>query len=134
VLLLAAPEALEVKGKVLIVDETEELVTSIRLEAMARILIEHGFSVKAILGFPEETVEAGPFDLVFVIPRESEYIWLCVPPEAEANGVNETELVGLKELVVKVFGGERELRTPADDLWPLLLSLRLAALGIFGDV
>ncbi|NOX45321.1 MAG: hypothetical protein GXO72_06290, partial [Caldiserica bacterium] len=43
------------------------------------------------------------------------------------------KLAGLKELVATVFGGTRELRTPADDLWPILLSLRLAALGIFGD-
>ena len=120
-------------AKVLIVDETEGLATSLRLEAMARVLVQRGFAVTAVLGFPRAPVEGGPFDLVLVIPKGGRYIWLCVPPRSEVIGEAMEEMTGLKELVAAVFGGTRELRTPADDLWPILLSLRLAALGIFGD-
>ncbi len=119
-------------GKVLIIDETEDVGTSLRLEAMARVLIQRGFAIVAIPGFPEGPVEGGPFDLVFVIPKESGFIWLCVSPKAAPDRSRLEEMKGLKELVAKVFSEARELRTPADDLWPILLSLRLAALGIFG--
>lgn len=132
--ILAAQEAHEPVGKVLIIDETEELAVSVQLEALARILIQQGFSIKAVLGFPEEPVEGGPFDLVLVIPEEGRYIWLCVPPAAKGTvKAPEEELRGLRELVERVFGGARELRTPADDLWPFVLSLKLAELGVFGD-
>lgn len=130
---LAAGEPHESMGKVLIIDETKELVVSVRLEALARVLVQQGFSVAAVLGFPEEPVEGGPFDLVLVIPEGGRYIWLCLPPGGRVTGEGLEGLLALKQLVERVFRGTRELRTPADDLWPLLLSLRLAGLGILGD-
>ena len=125
----------EAKGKILIIDETQELMASLQLEALARVLIQRGFSIVAVIGFPEEPVEGGPFDLVLVIPQKGKYIWLCLPPTLKpgAQDGDMKELEGLKALVREVFRGERELRTPAEDLWPLLLSLKLAELGIFGE-
>ncbi len=127
--------AQEEKGKILIIDETQELMASLQLEALARVLIQRGFSIVAVIGFPKEPVEGGPFDLVLVIPQKGKYIWLCLPPTLKpgAQDGDMKELEGLKALVREVFRGERELRTPAEDLWPLLLSLKLAELGIFGE-
>jgi|Deesub1362B_J571_1020462.scaffolds.fasta_scaffold01047_4 hypothetical protein len=127
--------AQETKGKILIIDETREFAASLQLEAMARVLIQQGFSIAAIIGFPEEPVEGAPFDFVLVIPQKGKHIWLCLPPTLKpgAQDGDMKELEGLKALVREVFRGERELRTPAEDLWPLLLSLKLAELGIFGE-
>ncbi len=124
----------EVEEKILIIDETEGFLISLRLEAMVRILAQRGFFIKAVSAFPEGPVEGAPFDLVFVIPQEGRYIWLCMPLESQVQ-IEEgaRELENLKTLVGEIFEGRRELRTPADDLWPLLLSFRLAELGIFED-
>lgn len=137
-LLIAASSwalAQEAKGKILIIDETQEFIASLQLEAMARILIQQGFSIVAVTGFPKGSVKGSPFDLVLVIPKKGKYIWLCLPPAVKPGVQVEgtKELEGLKALVREVFRGERELRTPAEDLWPLLLSLKLAELGIFGE-
>lgn len=66
--------------RLLIVDETETIEESMRIEVLARRLVATGaFVVRATQTMPTAPWNGGEFDLVLVIPARSRFVWLCAP-------------------------------------------------------
>ncbi|MFZ2349654.1 MAG: hypothetical protein WAW99_05500 [Candidatus Bipolaricaulis anaerobius] len=118
--------------RLLIVDETETIEESMRIEVLARRLVATGaFVVRATQTMPTAPWDGGEVDLVLVIPARSRFVWLCAPVGAPVQPPP-AELPSLPDVLELAFGGTREVRTPADDLYPLLLSSLFARIGVFG--
>jgi hypothetical protein len=115
--------------RLLIVDETETIEESMRIEVLARRLVATGaFVVRATQTMPTAPWDRGEFDLVLVIPARSRFVWLCAPLRAPVQPP--AGLPSLPDVLELAFGGTREVRTPADDLYPLLLSSFFARIGV----
>lgn len=115
--------------RLLIVDETETIEESMRIEVLARRLVATGaFVVRATQTMPTAPWDGGEFDLVLVIPARSRFVWLCAPLAAPVQPP--AGLPSLPDVLELAFGGTREVRTPADDLYPLLLSSFFARIGV----
>lgn len=134
---LAAVLALSLPGlaqiRVLVVDETQTLEESLRLLAVVRALKATGaFSFHALSQFPTQPWMGEPFHVAVYIPAQGPYIWFCAPlggllppPVAEA-------FAGLRGALAQAFASLREVRGPAEDLYPLLLTLLLVSRGYMG--
>ena len=117
--------------RLLIVDETETIEESMRIEVLARRLVATGaFVVRATQTMPTAPWDGDEFDLVLVIPTQSRFVWLCAPLAAPVQPP--AGLPSLPDVFGLAFGGTREVRTPADDLYPLLLSSFFMRIGVFG--
>lgn len=117
--------------RLLIVDETETIEESMRIEVLARRLVATGaFVVRATQTMPTAPWDGGEFDLVLVIPTQSRFVWLCAPLAAPVQPP--AGLPSLPDVLELAFGGTREVHTPADDLYPLLLSSFFMRIGVFG--
>lgn len=120
--------------RVLVVDESGTLEESLRLLAVVRALKATGaFSFQAITEFPKQPWTAEPFHVVVYIPAKGPYIWFCAPwPESSLPEEFRLALSGLRQAFTQAFSPLRELRGPSEDLYPLLLTLRLVSLGYMG--
>ena len=119
------------QGRILFVDLTQNFMDSMRLEALARILIARGYTVAATTGIPVSPPAEAPFDTVILVPKEGKFIWFCVVPRRGELSPDDMRTFSLlQDLIKKIFQGTRELRGPQQDLWPLLLALEFRTLGI----
>ncbi len=117
--------------RLLIVDQTETVEESLRLEALARGLkATQLFEVRAVLQWPTEEWEGEPFHLVLVLPPTGSRAWLCAPGPVEylPEGLQQAQH-GLVQGVVQAFDGERTVAGMSDDLYPWFLAAHLAHLG-----
>ncbi len=129
ILLVVASLALSCLGEVrlLIVDQTETIEESIRLEALARGLWASGaFAVRTMLEWPDEPWEEEPFHLILVLPSEGPEAWLCSPGPVDGlpDGL-QLAYHGLADGVDQAFEGKRTVRGLGDSLqaWSMAISL-----------
>ncbi len=117
--------------RLLLVDRTETVEESLRLEALARGLkASEVFEVRAVLQWPTEKWDGEPFHFVLVLPPASPFAWLCAPGPVEylPEGLQLAQH-GLVQAVVQAFDGGRIVAGLGDDLYPWLLTIHLAHLG-----
>lgn len=121
--------------RVFIIDQSTTLEESLRLLYLVRSLKPQGFSFTASTAFPAEPWKGEPFLFVIHIPAQGPYLWFCPPgPETLLPEPLREAAKGLKAALVQAFLGVREVRGPAEDLYPWLLSLYFARLGFFGEI
>ncbi len=131
VLVLALPGLAQIR--VLVVDETQTLEESLRLVAAVRALRATGaFSFHAVSQFPTRRWTGEPFHVAVYIPAHGPYIWFCAPLEELLPPPVAEALAGLRGALAQAFFSLREVRGPGQDLYPLLLTLVLAARGYMG--
>lgn len=120
--------------RVLVVDESKSLEESLRLLAVVRALKATGaFHFQAVSEFPKQPWTEEPFHVVIHIPTSGPFIWFCSPwPESILPGEFRLALSHLKDAFVQAFSPLREIRGPAEDLYPLFLSLALVSMGYMG--
>ncbi len=133
ILLAVAGLALSSIGEVrlLIVDETETIEESIRLEALARGLwASEAFSVRTLLKWPEEPWDGEPFHLILVLPTEGGEAWLCSPGPVSAlpEGL-QLAYQGLADGVDQAFEGKRTVRGLGESLKAWTMAIALHRLG-----
>jgi len=130
---LALPALAQVRA--FIIDQSTTLEESMRLLFLVRNLKSQGFSFTASTTFPTEPWEGEPFLFVIYIPAQGPYLWFCSPaPETMLPEPLREAAKGLKSALAQAFSGLREVRGPAEDLYPWLLSLYFARLGFFGEI
>lgn len=119
--------------RVLVIDQSQTLAESMRLLALVRALKPHGLVFEAITHFPTTPWTGEPVLFVVYIPAQGPYIWFC-PPGLEANLPQPLQEAAqkIKAALAQAFLGVREVRGPAEDLYPLLLALHFGSLGVFG--
>jgi len=121
--------------RVFVVDQSTTLEESMRLLFLVRGLKAQGFSFTAATSFPTEPWEGEPFLFVVYIPAQGPYLWFCsLAPETMLPEPLKEAAKGLKSALAQAFSGLREVRGPAEDLYPWLLSLYFARLGFFGEL
>jgi len=130
-ILLAASLLAWGQARVLIVDQTQTIDESMRLEGLARLLLAGGTQVKASLGWPGGAPEER-YEVVLVVPKERPVIWFCVPTLNEVPTPLRPFLSQLRSAVSRVYGGMRALKAPEDDPLAYLLSWILLYTGLFG--
>ncbi len=130
---LALPALAQVR--VFVIDQSTTLEESMRLLFLVRALKPLGFSFTASTSFPTEPWSGDPFLFVIYIPAQGPYLWFCPPgPETLLPEPLREAAKGLKAALVQAFSGVREVRGPAEDFYPWLLSLYFARLGFFGEL
>ncbi|MEN3009960.1 MAG: hypothetical protein ABDI20_03080 [Candidatus Bipolaricaulaceae bacterium] len=135
---LAALLALALPGlaqvRVLLVDETQTLVESLRLLGVVRALRATGaFAFQALPAFPTAPWTGEPFHAVVYLPAQGPYLWFSAPwPEALLPPEFREALAALRRALAQAFASLREVRGPAEDLYPLLLALYFASRGYLG--
>jgi len=120
----------------LIVDQTQTIEESMRLEALARTLLASGNSqLAAVTEPPRGPHPKGPFQFVVLVPERGSWVWVCtltlpnkLPPALQAT------LQGLEQVIDQVFQGERRARDPGEDLYPALWSAYFLKVGILEGV
>ncbi|MGB9757433.1 MAG: hypothetical protein ACPLRP_00320 [Candidatus Bipolaricaulaceae bacterium] len=120
--------------RVLVVDESKTLEESLRLLAAVRVLKATGaFSFQALPSFPTQPWNGEPFQVVVYVPAQSPYIWFCSPwPESALPESFRMALAHLRTAFSQAFLGQREVRGPGEDFYPLFLSFLLASRGYMG--
>ena len=123
--------------KVLIIDQTQNLMESMQVGILARVLklSPLGAEITGTTEIPKEPLPQGPFQLVIIVPPAGKWVWICTPgfsgtPSPEMQGC----LQLVKGAVEKVFRGERRARDPADDLYALGWSAYFLKIGVLGGV
>ncbi len=133
ILLAVAGLALSCIGEVrlLIIDQTETIEESIRLEALARGLwASEAFLVRTLLSWPEEPWDEEPFHLVLALPSEGGVAWLCSPGPVSAlpEGL-QLAYEGLADGVDLAFEGKRSVRGLGESLQAWRMAISLHRLG-----
>jgi len=120
----------------LIVDQTQTIEESMRLEALARTLLASGNSqLAAVTEPPGGPHPKGPFQFVVIVPERGSWVWVCTPTlPNKLPPALQTALQGLEQLVEQVFQGERRARDPGEDLYPALWSAYFLKVGILEGV
>ncbi len=116
--------------RLLIIDRTETMEESLRLEALARSLTAtRQFEIRAMATWPRERWEQEPFHLVLYLPREGTRAWLCAPGPSRylPPGLQEAQ-VALVSAVEEAFQGKRLVTGMEQDLYPWLLAVYLSHL------
>ncbi|MCX7750077.1 MAG: hypothetical protein N2320_00645 [Candidatus Bipolaricaulota bacterium] len=118
--------------RLLVVDETETVEESLRIQALARALrATEVFAVKAVRALPAEPWAGEPFLFVLLFPARGPYVWLLSPaPVGYLPDPLPLVYAGLVEGVTQAFGGARQVRGSGDDVYAFLLSLHLLRLGV----
>ncbi|MGC9529777.1 MAG: hypothetical protein ACP5G2_04060 [Candidatus Bipolaricaulaceae bacterium] len=117
--------------RLLVIDRTETVEESLRLEVLARALAAGGVRVSATLTLPTRQWEGEGFDLVLLLPARGPYAWLCTPALAgDLSPAVATAARAVQGAAAEVFRGRRTVRTPGEDLLAWLLSAHLAGLGV----
>lgn len=133
VLLLSVSFCTFAQLRVLVIDQSQTLVESMRLLAVVRALKPYGIAFEAVTYFPTTPWTSEPVVFVVYIPAQGPYIWFC-PPGLESSLPQPLQEMAQKLHVAfaQAFLGVREVRGPSQDLYPLLLALHFARLGVFG--
>lgn len=130
---IAAPSV-----KVLIIDQTQNLMESMQVGILARILRTSGELEVEITGtteIPDGPLPEGPFQLAIIVPAQAKWVWVCTPAFPEDLSPEVQMVLGiLDKAVEQVFRGERHALDPADDLYVLGWSAYFLKLGVLGQV
>jgi len=128
---IAAPSV-----KVLIIDQTQNLMESMQVGILARILRTSGDLEVEITGtteIPEGPLPQGPFRLAIIVPAQAKWVWVCTPAFPEDLSPEVQMVLGiLDKAVEQVFRGERRALDPADDLYVLGWSAYFLKIGVLG--
>jgi len=124
--------------KVLIIDQTQNLMESMQVGILARILRTSGDLEVEITGtteIPEGPLPQGPFRLAIIVPAQAKWVWVCTPAFPEDLSPEVQMVLGiLDKAVEQVFRGERRALDPADDLYVLGWSVYFLKIGVLGQV
>lgn len=123
--------------KVLVVDQTTDIPSSLKVGVLARILRTSplGVEITGTTELPDGPLPQGPFDLVLLVPASKPWVWVVPPALPKDLPPTLSALVSLVDQAVgQVFGGGREARGPGEDLYPLLLACYLEHLGVLRGV
>jgi len=122
--------------RVLIVDQTQTVTESMRLEVLARALLATGdFQLAAVTEPPRGPHPQGPFQFVVIVPERGGWIWVCTPTLPGKLPLElQAALQGLEEAIQRVFQGKRRPVDPGADLYPALWSAYFIKVGILEGV
>ncbi len=115
--------------RVLVIDETHGIQSSLQIELFARALVGTGtFSIHALTEIPTEKNTGEPYDIVVIVPSIVEQVWIVtagVPSQLTAQLAQALHVV--ESITDKMYGGEHTLDPRAvvgvtDDLFPAVYS------------
>lgn len=115
--------------RLLVIDETHSVQSSLQIELFARALIGTGeFRIHALTDIPADRNPGAPYDLVVIVPSIVDQLWIVTPdlpsrlPLSLAGAI---QVVG--SIAERIYEGDRSLDRRAvvgvaDDLFPAVYS------------
>lgn len=115
--------------KVLVIDETHGIQSSLQIELFAKALVSTGtFSIHALTEIPTEKNTGEPYDIVVIVPSIVEQIWIVTADvPSRLTPLHAQALHVIENITDKMYGGEQSLDPRAvvgvtDDLFPAVYS------------
>jgi len=115
--------------KLLVIDETHGIQSSLQIELFAKMLVGTGeFSIHAYTKVPSRENPGDPYDIVVILSSIVDQVWIVTPdvpaqlPPAAARAFQ-----AVKSIADKMYGGRQSLDPRSvvgvtDDLFPALYS------------
>jgi hypothetical protein len=115
--------------KLLVIDETHGIQSSLQIELFAKALVDTGkFRIQALTGIPLEKRTGEAYDIVIILPSIVEQVWIITADvPARLSPLQAQAFHAVESIADKVYGGARSLDPRAvvgvtDDLFPALYS------------
>jgi len=115
--------------RLLVIDETEGIQSSLQIELFARALVDTGkFRIQALMDIPVEKNMAEAYNIVVIIPSMVDQVWIVTPDvPSQLTPALVQALHMVKSITDKMYEGERTLDPRAvvgvaEDLFPAVYS------------
>ncbi len=115
--------------RLLVIDETHSIQSSLQIELFARALAGTGeFRIHALTEVPLDKNPGDPYDLAVIVPANVDQVWIVTPDlPSRLPPSLATALHTLTAIADRVYGGDRSLDRRAvvgvtDDLFPAVYS------------
>ncbi len=117
------------RAKLLIIDETHGIQSSLQIELFAKMLVGTGeFSIHAYTKVPSGENPGEPYDVVVILPSIVDQVWIVTPDvPAQLSPAHAQAFHVLESIADKMYGGThtidpRVVVGVTDDLFPALYS------------
>ncbi len=117
------------RAKLLIIDETHGIQSSLQIELFAKMLVGTGeFSIHAYTKVPSGENPGEPYDVVVILPSIVDQVWIVTPDvPAQLPPAATRAFQAVKSIADKMYGGRQSLDPRSvfgvtDDLFPALYS------------
>ncbi len=122
--------------RLLVIDETHSVQSSLQIELFARALVETGeFRIHALTEVPTDRNPGAPYDLAVIVPAQVDQVWIVTPDlPSRLPPSLATALHTLTAIADRMYAGGRSLDPRAvvgvtDDLFPAIYSGYLVHTG-----
>ncbi len=117
------------KVKLLVIDQTHGIQSSLQIELFARALVGTGkFSIHALTDIPMGKNTEEPYNIVIIVPSTVKQVWIITPDvPSQLTPALAQALYVVETITEKMYGGEHTLDPRAvvgvtDDLFPAVYS------------